>query len=55
VSTRWGEVELKVATLPGGQERAMPEFESVRQLSIASGAAMREISDAAVAAWLSRA
>lgn len=55
VSTPWGEVELKVATLPGGAERAVPEFESVRQLSVASGAGMREISDAAVAAWLSRA
>jgi len=47
-------VELKVATLPGGRERAVPEFESVRELSIASGVSMREISDAAVAAWLSK-
>jgi pyridinium-3,5-bisthiocarboxylic acid mononucleotide nickel chelatase len=54
VTTAWGEVEMKVATLPGGQERAMPEFECVRQLSVANGVSMREISGAAVAAWLSK-
>jgi uncharacterized protein (TIGR00299 family) protein len=55
ISTAWGEVELKVATLPGGKERAVPEFESVRELSVACGVPMREISEAAVAAWLSKA
>jgi uncharacterized protein (DUF111 family) len=54
VVTTWGEVVLKVASLPDGTERAMPEFESVRQISVASGVPVREISDAAVSAWLSR-
>jgi hypothetical protein len=47
-------VDLKVATLPDGAERAVPEFESVRRLAEATGAPVREISDAAVAAWLGR-
>lgn len=54
VATAWGEVELKIATLPGGGERPVPEFESVRKLSVASGASVREISEAAVAAWRAR-
>lgn len=54
VATAWGEVELKIATLPGGGDRPMPEFESVRKLSVACGASVREISEAAVAAWRSR-
>jgi hypothetical protein len=54
VATAWGDVVLKVATLPDGSERAVPEFERVRELSIARSVPMREISEAAVAAWLSR-
>jgi uncharacterized protein (DUF111 family) len=53
VRTRWGEVELKVATLPDGSERAHPEFESVRALAAEAGLPLREVSEAAVAAWQS--
>lgn len=51
VSTRWGEVAVKVATLPDGSERAHPEFESVRALAAQVRLPLREISEAAVAAW----
>ena len=54
VATPWGEVEVKVASLPGGGERPVPEFESTRKLSVASGASVREISEAAIAAFRSR-
>lgn len=51
VGTPLGEVELKVATLPDGSERAYPEFESVRALAAATGRPLREVSELAVAAW----
>lgn len=51
VRTPWGEVEVKVATLPDGSERPCPEFESVRALAANSGKPLREISEVAVAAW----
>jgi uncharacterized protein (DUF111 family) len=49
--TPFGRVLLKVASLPGGGERAMPEFESVREAAERSGRPMREIAEAALAAW----
>ncbi|MCC6349364.1 MAG: nickel pincer cofactor biosynthesis protein LarC [Candidatus Eisenbacteria bacterium] len=51
VGTTLGEVELKVATLPDGSERAQPEFESVRALSMLTGRPIGEIAELAVAAW----
>jgi pyridinium-3,5-bisthiocarboxylic acid mononucleotide nickel chelatase len=51
VDTPFGPVALKVATLPGGEERASPEFESVREAAERSGRSLREISEAALAAW----
>lgn len=51
VRTPWGEVDLKVATLPDGTERACPEFESVRRLSEGAGRTLREVSESAVEAW----
>lgn len=53
VGTPLGEVELKVATLPDGSERAYPEFESVRAVAAKCGKPLREISELAVAAWRS--
>ncbi len=51
VATPWGEVELKVATLPDGGERAHPEFESLGRLSRETGRTLRELGEAALAAW----
>ena len=51
VTTPHGAVTLKVARLPGGEERATPEFESVRQASESSGAPLREVAEAALHAW----
>src|SRR5262249_15402671 len=51
VVTRFGPITLKVATLPDGGERAAPEFESVRAAAEKSGRPLREVSEAALAAW----
>jgi uncharacterized protein (DUF111 family) len=51
VSTPMGDVEIKVATLPDGGFRAQPEYESVRAAAERSGRSLREVSEAAVAAW----
>jgi len=51
VETPFGRIALKIATLPGGQERAAPEFESVRAAAERAGRPLREVSEAAVAAW----
>ncbi len=51
VATRFGAVALKVATLPDGAERAVPEFESVRAAAERAGRPWREVADAALAAW----
>ena len=55
VETSFGRVSLKVAELPGGGERAAPEFESVRAAAERAGRPLREVADAALAAWKSRA
>lgn len=51
VETRFGRIALKIATLPGGEERVAPEFDSVRAAAESAGRPLREVSDAAVAAW----
>ena len=51
VVTPFGPVALKLATLPGGSQRAMPEFESVRAAAEQSGRSWREVAEAALAAW----
>ena len=51
VKTPHGAVMLKVARLPDGEERATPEFESVRQASERTGAPLREVAEAALQAW----
>jgi uncharacterized protein (DUF111 family) len=42
---------MKVARLPEGDERAAPEFESVRAAAERTGRSLREVSEAAIAAW----
>jgi uncharacterized protein (TIGR00299 family) protein len=54
VETAFGAVELKVAALPGGGERAVPEFESLKRAAERTGSSLREIAEAAVAAWRRR-
>ncbi len=51
VETRFGAIEMKVASLPGGGERAVPEFESVRAAAESHGVPPAEVADAAQAAW----
>jgi uncharacterized protein (TIGR00299 family) protein len=51
VTTAHGVVTLKVARLPDGEERAVPEFESVRLASERTGAPLREVAEAALQAW----
>ena len=51
VETPFGRIALKVATLPGEGERAAPEFESVRAAAERAGRPLREVSEAALAAW----
>lgn len=51
VETPFGTVALKIAMLPGGEERAQPEFESVREISERSGRPLREVAQAALLAW----
>jgi uncharacterized protein (DUF111 family) len=51
VETRWGPVQLKVATLPDGAQRAAPEYDDCRQLSESAGVPLQTLYDAALAAW----
>ena len=54
VETPFGRVALKIATLPEGGERVAPEFESVRAAAERSGRPLREVAEAAAAAWRER-
>ena len=51
VETPFGRIAVKVASLPGGGERVMPEFESLRAAAERSGRPLREVAEAAQAAW----
>ncbi len=48
VVTPYGPVQLKVALLPTGDERPMPEFDSVHEAALRSGATHHEVAAAAV-------
>ncbi len=54
VETPFGPIQLKVALLPGGGERAVPEFESLSQAAERAGRPLREVAEAALAAWRAR-
>jgi uncharacterized protein (TIGR00299 family) protein len=54
VTTRFGPVVVKIAVLPQGGERAMPEFESVFSVAEHAGVSLREVSEAAVQAYSER-
>jgi len=51
VETALGPVTLKVARLPGGEERAAPEFDSLREVAERAGRPLREVAELALAAW----
>ena len=51
VTTPHGAVTLKIAQLPDGSERAVPEFESLRRTAERSGRPLREVAEAAIASW----
>jgi len=51
VVTPFGKVALKIAALPDGEARPMPEFESVRRAADQAGKPWREVAEAAIAAW----
>jgi uncharacterized protein (TIGR00299 family) protein len=54
VETPYGRVTVKVARLPDGGERAVPEFESVHAAAERAGRPLREVSEAALSAWRER-
>ena len=54
VQTPFGPIAVKVASLPDGSERAIPEFEQVREASERSGRPLREVSEVAQHAWVNR-
>jgi hypothetical protein len=51
VDTPHGRVAAKVALLPDGSRRLMPEFESLAALAARTGVPLLELSRAVVAAW----
>ncbi len=50
-STRFGDITMRVATLPDGAERAKPEFDDCAAAARAFKVSVREVSRAAEAAW----
>jgi uncharacterized protein (TIGR00299 family) protein len=54
VATRWGEVNVKVATLPGGDERASPEFADCKAISDRHELPVAAVYEAVLAAWRER-
>lgn len=51
VSTAWGPVDGKLATLPGGQASFTPEYESCRAIALQHGVALRDVYAAALQAY----
>ncbi len=51
VATRWGDVAVKVATLPGGEQRATPEFADCKQISEQHDVPIAAVYEAATVAW----
>ena len=47
VKTPYGELQVKVAVLPDGTERVMPEYEDCRRLAQEAGVPLRVVIDAA--------
>jgi hypothetical protein len=54
VETSWGTVQGKLARLPNGQHCFSPEYEACRTIAMEKQVAVRDVFQAAQAAWLSR-
>ena len=52
VTTPWGEVSVKVATLPDGSERAAPEYEDCARLAREHNVPLQRVMQAAQSAAL---
>ena len=50
VATPWGEVSVKVATLPDGSERAAPEYEDCARLAREHNVPLQRVMQTAQAA-----
>lgn len=50
VATPWGEVDVKIVTLPDGRERATPEYDSCAALAARAGVPLVDVYRAAAAA-----
>jgi uncharacterized protein (TIGR00299 family) protein len=51
VSTRFGEIPLKVSEGPYGPPQAKPEFDACERAAVAAGVPVREVLAAALSAW----
>ena len=51
VATPWGDIRVKVATLPGGKRRATPEFADCKQISEQHHLPISAVYDATTIAW----
>ena len=52
MATPWGEVSVKVATLPDGSERAAPEYEDCARLAHEHNVPLQRVMQAAQSAAL---
>ena len=52
VKTTWGPLLGKVATLPSGDQRFSPEYESAREISDREGISLQQVLTAAITAYL---
>jgi uncharacterized protein (TIGR00299 family) protein len=52
VETAWGPLLGKLATLPSGDQRFSPEYESAREISVREGISLQRVLAAAVTAYL---
>jgi uncharacterized protein (TIGR00299 family) protein len=51
VATPWGDIRVKVATLPGGERRATPEFADCKRISEQHHLPISAVYDATTVAW----
>jgi uncharacterized protein (DUF111 family) len=51
IETPYGVLQIKVATLPDGTERATPEYEDCRRLAQEAGVSLHAVIDAGIRLW----
>ena len=52
METQWGTLEGKLATLPDGEKRFSPEYESCRRISEANEVSVQTVYQEAMSAYL---